>query len=66
MLAYAKLNKLRKELGEDVGTFKNVTFESLQRSQNLRSLILDYNFLHFYAQENPKGSMKKENITKAD
>lgn len=66
VLAFEKLKKLREEFGENVATFKNVTYESLQRSPSLRSLILDYKYIHFYAQEKPKGSMIKENITEID
>lgn len=66
MIAFAKLKQLKQEFGENVSTFKNVTFESLQRSPSLRSLILDYKFIHFFAQEKPKGSMIKENITQID
>lgn len=31
-LAFAKLEKLREEFGNDVSTFKNINFESLERS----------------------------------
>ncbi len=55
-LAYAKLKMLRESLGEQVPTLQGVTLAKLRRSKQLRTLILEADILHFFANKAPKGS----------
>ena len=55
-----KLEKLRETLSAEHSIFKNVTYEDLVRSVAIRTLILDYDILHFFSDKSPLGSFKKE------
>lgn len=65
-LAYAKFQILKEKLGDDVTTLQGVTIEKLRRSEALRSLILDSDVLHFYANQTPSRSFEKEDETYVD
>ena len=54
------MKELKQMFGEELHTLKNVTYEDLQRSPELRSLVLDYTKLHFIMSDRPAGSFKKE------
>ena len=49
----AKLNMLRETLSAEHHIFALVTYEDLVRSVSIRSLILDYDILHFRSDPNP-------------
>ena len=51
---------LREQLDDETSTLSGVTLDSLRRSRRLRSLVLDYDSLHFVSQKNPKSSFEKE------
>lgn len=51
---------LREQLDDETSTLRGVTLDSLRRSRRLRSLVLDYDNVHFVSQKNPKGSFEKE------
>lgn len=58
--AWDRLQELRKRLGEDAPSLKNLDLEKLNSSQALRKLITDYNSIHFINAPQPKGSFKRE------
>jgi hypothetical protein len=46
--------------GEEIASLKDISFDDLVRSANLRSTILDYTKTHFLLAEQPSGSFEKE------
>jgi len=54
-----KLQILRADLG-DIDSLRTITLEKLRKSKNLRNVVMDQDFVHFFGDPAPKGSFEKE------